>query len=352
MIKNYIKIAFRTLLKSKGFTAINVFGLALGLATCLLIVFYVFDELSYDKYNVNADRIYRINNDMKLGGTEGSFAKTPAVAARILKATFPEVEQVTRLVSGGKQWVKRGNQNIPEVKIAYADATIFDVFTLPMTDGNPASALKMTHSVVITERAAKKYFNTVNALGKVVTFNDSSFYKVTGVIKDIPKQSHLDFDFFLSVVDTDQNEDVAWFNNNVHTYILFRPGTDIKKFAAKMPEFLVKNAEPQLQSIIRMTFAKLEASGNYFRFSFTPLTDIHFSSNVRDSLGAPGSITVVYIFSAIALFILLIACVNFMNLSTARSSNRAREVGVRKVLGSPRKYLIAQFLIESSFFTH
>src|SRR4051812_45419453 len=160
MIKNYIKTAFRNLLKSKGFTAINVFGLALGLATCLLIVFYVFDELSYDKYNVNADRIYRINNDMKLGGTEGSFAKTPAVAARTLKATFPEVEQVTRLVSGGKQWVKKGNQNIPEVKIVYADATIFDVFTLPMTEGDPASALKRALSVVITERAAKKYFNT------------------------------------------------------------------------------------------------------------------------------------------------------------------------------------------------
>ncbi|GAB2972658.1 ABC transporter permease [Mucilaginibacter puniceus] len=347
MIKNYIKTAYRTLLKNKGFTAINVFGLALGLATCLLIVFYVFDELSYDRYNVNADRIYRVNNDMKFGGTEGSYATTPAIAAAALKSNFPEVEQATRILNAGKQWVKKGDQDIPEVKIAYADATIFDVFTLPMIEGRPATALKATHSVVITEKAARKYFNSKDVLGKVLTFNDTSFYKVTGIIKDIPKQSHLDFDFFLPIADNEQTKNTSWFTNNFHTYVLIKPGTDVTKFEAKMSAFLAKNAEPELQTVIHMTFSKLEASGNYVRWSLTPLTDIHFNSSIKGSLGQPGSITVVYSFSAIALFILLIACVNFMNLSTARSSNRAREVGVRKVLGSPRKYLIAQFLTES-----
>lgn len=347
MIKNYIKITFRTLAKNKGFTAINVLGLALGLATCLLIVFYVFDELSYDRYNVNADRIYRVNNDMKFGGTEGSYATTPAIAAPALKSNFPEVEQVTRIISAGKQWVRKGDQDIPEVKIAYADATVFDVFTLPMIEGQRATSLKATHSVVITEKAARKYFSSKNVLGKVLTFNGTSFYKVTGVIKDIPKQSHLDFDFFLPMEDNEQIKNESWFTNNFHTYVLIKPGTDVKKFQAKISAFLTKNAEPELQTVIHMTFSKLEASGNYFRWSLTPLTDIHFSSGIKGSLGQPGSITVVYSFSAIALFILLIACVNFMNLSTARSSNRAREVGVRKVLGSPRKYLIAQFLTES-----
>jgi putative ABC transport system permease protein len=347
MIKNYIKIALRTLLKSKGFTAINVFGLALGLATCLLILFYVFDELSYDKFNVNADRIYRVNNDMKFGGTEGSYATTPAIAAAALKTNFAEIEQVVRIISGGKQWVKKENQNIPEIKIAYADFTLFDVFTLPMAEGQPSTALKATHSVVITEKTAQKYFNTKNALGKVLTFNDTSFYKVTGVIKDIPKQSHLDFDFFLPMADNGQSRNGSWFTNNFHTYVLIKPGTGVTKFEAKMSAFLTKNAEPELQTVIHMTFSKLEASGSYFKWSLTPLTDIHFSSDIKGSLGETGNITIVYIFSAIALFILLIACVNFMNLSTARSSNRAREVGVRKVLGSPRKYLIAQFLTES-----
>lgn len=351
MIKNYLKIACRTLVKNKAFTAINVLGLALGLATCFLIVFYVFDELSYDSYNVNAERIYRLNNDVKFGGNEGSYATTPAIAAPTLKSGFPEVEQVTRLIYGGKQWVKKGNHNIPEIKIAYADSTVFDVFTLPMIEGDPATALKVTHSVVLTERAARRYFGSTNALGKVVTFNDSSFYKVTGIIKNIPKQSHLDFDFILPFVDTDQNEDVTWFNNDVHTYILLKPGTDINMFKAKMPAFLTKYAEPQLQSVLHMTFAKLEASGSYFGLSFTPLRDIHFSADIRDSLGQTGNITIIYIFSAIALFILLIACVNFMNLSTARSSKRAREVGVRKVLGSPRKHLIVQFLTESIIVT-
>lgn len=351
MIKNFIKIAYRALLKSKGFTAINVFGLALGLATCLLIVFYVADELSYDRYNTKADRIYRINNDVKFGGNEGSYATTPAIAAAALKANFPEVEQVVRFRQLGKLWVKKGNQDLPEEKIIYADPTVFDVFTLHMIEGRPSTALKETHSAVITEKTAQKYFNTTHALGKVLTFNDTAFYKVTGVIKNIPKQSHLNFDFFLSMHNVMGSKDVGWFSNNFHTYILFRPGTDIKKFGAKMPALLKIDAEPQLQNLLHMTFAQLEQSGNHFGFSFTPLTEIHLQSSAKFSLGQAGDIKIVYIFSAIALFILLIACVNFMNLSTARSSNRAREVGVRKVLGSPRKYLIAQFLTESILVT-
>ncbi|MFD0750984.1 ABC transporter permease [Mucilaginibacter calamicampi] len=351
MINNYIKIAFRTLLKSKVFTAINVFGLALGLATCLLIVFYVFDELSYDKYNVNADRIYRMNNDIKFGGNEGSYATTPAVAAQELKSSFPEVEEVVRLKYGGKMWIRKKNQNIPEIQIVYADPTVFNVFTLPMIEGQPATALKGTHSIVITEKAAQKYFNTINALGKVLTFNDTAFYKVTGVIKNVPQQSHFNYDFFLPMIDFERSRETAWFNNSFHTYVLFKPGTDVKKFEAKMPAFLKDKAEPQLQRILEMTFAKLEQSGSYFRLSLTPLTQIHFNSTIKESLGEPGNITIIYIFSAIALFILLIACVNFMNLSTAQSSSRAREVGVRKVLGSPRKYLVIQFLTESVLVT-
>lgn len=351
MIRNYIKTAFRNLLKNKGFTAINIMGLALGLATCLLIVFYVFDELSFDKFNVKADRIYRVNENVKFGGNEGSFAECPAPTAAALKGDFPEIEQVTRFRQRGGNQVKKGSQNIQEDNMVYADPAIFDVFTLPMIDGNPSAALKETHSVVITEKMALKYFNTTKAAGKVLIFNDTALFKVTGVIKNIPKQSHFNFDFIISMPSLAESKEDAWFSSNFDTYVLFRPGVDAKKFEAKLPEFLKKHAGPQLQSILHMTFAKLEQTGDYFRLSLIPLLKIHLESNTKYDMGNKGDIKIVYIFSAIALFILLIACVNFMNLSTARSANRAKEVGVRKVLGSPRKYLIAQFLTESIMVT-
>jgi putative ABC transport system permease protein len=351
MIKNYIKTAFRSLMKNKGFTFINVFGLALGLATCLLIVFYVFDELSYDKYNLNADRIFRVDNNIKFGGDENSYAVVPSPTATALKNDYPEVEEVARFRPRGGAKVKKGNENIQENMMIYADSSIFKVFTLPMVSGDPAKALTEPHTVVITESIAKKYFNTTNAAGKVLTFNDSSLYKVAGVIKDIPKQSHFNYDFFVSMAGRADSREDAWFSNNFNTYILLKPGTDYKKLEAKLPEFLRKHAGAQLQSILHLTFDKLEQGGNYFKFSLTPLKQIHLQSNRISELAANGNLEYVYIFSAIALFILLIACVNFMNLSTARSSNRAREVGVRKVLGSARKSLIMQFLTESVLIT-
>jgi len=352
MIKNYIKTAFRNLLKNKGFTAINVLGLALGLATCLLIVFYVFDELSYDSYNVKADRIYRLNNEIKFGGNDNSYASVPAPTAAALKADFPEVEQAVRFRMKGGNAVKKGNQNIQEDMMIYADQSLFDVFTLPMIDGDPKTALKDPHTVVITETTAKKYFNrTDNVVGQTLTFNDTSLYKITGVIKDVPKQSHFNFDFFISMAGLDESKEEAWFSNNFNTYVLLRPGADVAKFKAKLPGFMLKHAGPQLLSILHLTFEKFEEGGNHYRFNLIPLKKIHLESNSQSELAANGSKQTVYIFSAIAMFILLIACVNFMNLSTARSASRAREVGVRKVLGSPRKYLIFQFLTESVLVT-
>jgi len=351
MIRNFIKTAFRSLLKNKGFTAINVLGLALGLATCMLIVFYVFDELSYDAYNLNANRIYRVNNDIKFNGVTNSYAVSPSPLAGALKTDFPEIEQVARFRGRGGAQVKKGNQNIPEDHMVYADSTIFKVFTLPMVDGDPATALKEPQSVVINEKIAKKYFNRVNVVGQVLTFNDTAQFKITGVIKDIPKQSHFNYDFFISMATLTDSRDNAWFSSNFNSYILLKPGTNHKNLETKFDAFYKRHAGPQLQAILHLTFKNFEQAGNYVKINLIPIKDIHLKSNRVAELGANADINIIYIFSAIALFILLIACVNFMNLSTARSSNRAREVGVRKVLGSPRIYLIAQFLTESILIT-
>ncbi len=352
MIRNYIKTAFRSLMKNKGFTFINVFGLALGLATCLLIVFYVFDELSYDRYNTKADRVFRVNYDIKFGGVQNQYAITPPVAAEALKNDFPEIEQVARFRNHGGNKVKKGTQSIQEDRMVYADNSIFDVFTLPVISGTTANALNAPHTVVITEDIAKKYFGKTDVAGQVLTFNDTSQFKITAVIKNLPQQSHFHFDFFMSMPTIlAESRDNSWLFNNFYTYILLKPGVDYRSFAAKLPAFFQRHAAAQLQSAVHLDFAALEKSGNHLKFTLTPLKDIHLRSAMLFEFEANGDISYVYIFSGIAIFILLIACVNFMNLSTARSSNRAREVGVRKVLGSPRKYLVAQFLTESILVT-
>src|ERR1700722_19316490 len=352
MIKNYFKTAFRSLLKNKGFTAINVFGLTLGIATCLLIVFYVLDELSYDRFNEKADRIYRVNNDIKFGGSENSYAIAPAPAAMTLKTDFPEIEQAARIFSFGTSVrVRKGDRFVQEDRVLYADSTLFSIFTFPMIQGNPASALVAPGSMVIDERTAMKYFNRTDVVGQSLTLDDGTVFKITGVINNIPIQSHFRADIFISMAGRDDSRVDGWLGNNYYTYILLRPGADPAALQAKFPTFLQQHAGQQLQNAIHMDFATLEKSGSYFRFSLVPLTDIHLRSNSVGDLLPGGSITYVYIFSAIAAFILVLACINFMNLSTARSSNRAREVGVRKVMGSPRKYLIAQFLTESVMVT-
>jgi putative ABC transport system permease protein len=293
-------------MKNKGFTFINVFGLALGLATCLLNVFYVFDELSYDRYNTKADRIFRVNNDIKFGGNANSYAVAPAPMAAALMADFPEVEQAVRFRNRGGFRVKKGNQNITEWMMAYADPAIFSVFTLPMISGSPGTALTEPHSIVITERTAQKYFNSTNVVGKVMTFDDTAQYKITGVIKNIPKQSHFNFDFFISMATLDESRENVWLSNNFNTYILLKPGADYKKLEVKLPNFLYKHAGPQMESIIHLTFNAFEKAGNYFRFSLIPVTDIHLKSNRVAEIEANGSMQYVIIFSAIAIFILLL----------------------------------------------
>jgi putative ABC transport system permease protein len=353
MIKNYIKTAFRSLQKNKGFTAINVLGLALGLATCLLIVFYVVDELSYDKYNVNASRIYRVNEDLKLGDNKLQYAVCMAPLSQTLKNDFPDVENAVRLKNIGGMHVTKGTESILEYNALFADPSVFDVFTLPVIYGDKKTALTEPNTVVITEDMAKKYFGRLNVVGEnlIIDGNLQKPIKVTAVIENIPEQSHFHADFLVSMASNPDSRSTEWLRSDYNTYVLMRKGADYKKLEAQFPQFLRKYSGGQMQQELNMSYDTFEKNGSFFRLNMMPLTDIHLHSNLTGELGTNGNVEYVYIFSAIAIFILLIACVNFMNLSTARSANRAKEVGVRKVLGSARKYLMFQFLAESTMVT-
>jgi putative ABC transport system permease protein len=351
MLRNYFKTAWRNLSKNKGFTAINITGLSIGLATCLLIFLYVSDELHYDQYNAKAQRIFRVDTDIKFGGGHFIQSASPAPLGAGMKSDFPEVEQQTRLRDYGGFLVRKGSQNVPEEKVIYADSSLFDVFTLPLMAGDPKTALVNPHSVVITETTAKKYFNSTDVVGRSLFINDTDNLKITAVMKDIPRQSHFNFDFFVSLNGAIPAWEInGWTSNNMHTYVVLKKDTDPKAFEAKLSALVIKYVEPELNDLSAAK-AGAEKTERDWLFTLTPLTSIHLHSNKTSELGANGSIEFVYIFSVIALFILLIACVNFMNLSTARSSIRAKEVGVRKVLGSMRSWLVAQFLTESLLMT-
>lgn len=348
MFKNYLKVALRNLWKNKGFSAINIIGLSVGIAVCLLITLYVIDELSYDKFNTKADRIDRVDGDIQFGGNHFILAVAPDPMGPTLKKDFPQIEQYTRFRGYGGFLVKKGTENVQEDNVIYADSTLFDVFTLPMIDGDPGTALKDPRSIVITESTARKYFATIsNVVGKNFIINDSGNYKITGVIRDIPKQSHFRYDFFVSLSTSDESRQNNWISNNFNTYIVLKKGADPKALEAQFDALVDKYVGPQVKDVLNLNIEEFKKSGNFDRYLLTPLTQIHLHSNKVAELGANSNIQYVYIFSAIAMFILLIACVNFMNLSTARSANRAKEVGVRKVLGSFKKDLIRQFLMES-----
>ena len=352
MFRNYFKVALRNLWKQKTFSAINIVGLATGLCCFLLIAMYVVDELSYDRFNKKADRIYRISSDIRFNGSELHMAQTPDPMGEVLKKDYPEIQLTTRLfVNSGSKLVKKGNEFINEANVCHADSTFFSIFTIPAIQGNPETALNEPNSVVLTKSAALKYFGTTDVVNKTIETNDnqSTVYKVKAVVQDVPGNSHFDFEFFFSM----KNVDYEWnqhLSNNFHTYLLLKPGVDAEAFGKKaMNQYIEKYVLPAAKQFMQIgSMEEFRKAGNYLEYSLTPLTRLHLYSDRNYELKPAGNIQYVYIFSAVALFILLIACVNFMNLTTARSANRAKEVGIRKVLGTERKALIVQFLSEST----
>jgi putative ABC transport system permease protein len=347
MIQNFLKVAWRNLIKNRTFSIINITGLAAGLACFILIALYVIDELSYDRFNEKADRIFRINADIRFGGADLKLATTSDPMGPTLKKDYPQVEEFVRFytASGSKQ-VKKGDQYIVEADVMHADSTLFNVFTLPALHGDTRTALNEPNTVVITASTAKKYFATTDAVGKIIEA-DGTPYKVTAVIRDIPRNSHFKADFIFSM-DNVHYDWGSYLSHNLQTYLLLKPGTDWKEFQKNFRQFIDKYVVAQARQFMDISnLDEFERAGNKLEYSLMPLTDIHLHSDRLSEMGVNGNIQYVYVFSAVALIVLLIACVNFMNLSTARSANRAREVGIRKVLGTARDSLIKQFLVES-----
>lgn len=348
MLKNYIKIAFRHLWRNKSFSAINIFGLAIGLAVCLLITLFVLDELSYDKYNLNASRIYRISSDFKVNGSVFNDRDSPAPMAASMIKDYPQIETATRLKYNGKTLAKKGTETFSEEGSYFADANLFKVFTLPFISGDPNTALADPTSVVISEDIAQKYFNSIDVVGKTIHLDNSTDYKITGVIKNTPKQSHLHFNILKAMSGLKESYGKDWTSVNFLTYIMVKPGVTRTDLEGYLRQATKKYAEPELLQYIHSSITDLEGKGDHFKFEPTLLTDIHLHSTITNEIEPSGNIQYVYIFIIIAVFILLIACVNFMNMSTARSAGRAREVGVRKVMGSNKLTLVWQFLTEST----
>ncbi len=352
MLTNYLKIAWRNLLRNKAFSAINIVGLAIGLATCLLISLFVLNELSYDRFNEKADRIVRVIFRGTMNGGQIAEATIMAPTAQTLKANYPEIQAVTRLRRGGSALFSYKDKTFKEDAVAFVDSTFFDVFTLPFRAGNPRTALTRPNTVVITQPIAQKYFGTDDPIGKVLRIKgEPTTYTVTGLIDAMPSNAHFHIDFLLSMANSPEATSTSWMASNFYTYLVLPEGYDYKRLEAKLPQLVSTYMGPQLQQAFGMSMAQFRQKGNSVGLFLQPLTDIHLHSSLTSEIEPAGNIQYVYIFGATALFMLLIACINFMNLSTAGATKRAREVGIRKVMGSLKQALVSQFLIESILLT-
>ncbi len=355
MLKNYLKVVLRNLKRQKIYSFINIFGLAIGIACCILILLFIRYELSYDKFNKNSNRIYRVTREWfnEDGTTSLHLARVAPPIGPLLKNDFPSIIlQEARFLHDYNTFLKINNNTVIENKFYWAEQSAFKIFTIPFIKGDPNTALSEPKSVVITESMAKKYFGNEDPLGKTINYERQGDLKITGVIKDVPENSHFKFDFlasFITLYDPNiigrETLEQNWGRNNYLTYLLLPKNFPIKELKDKIPGFLDDHLSRSFQSGNDQLPAK--APHLYTALHFQKLTDIHLHSHLTSEIEENGDINNIYIFSAVALFVLLIACINFMNLATARSSKRAKEIGIRKVMGAFRPQLMKQFIGES-----
>lgn len=337
MFRNHLLIAWRNLLRYKYYSLINIAGLAIGLAACWLLLLYVQRETSYDNFYPHADRIYRAVNKATWSGGNLNLATTSAPFAAVLKKDFPEIEQTTRVDPEGGAALKYGEKKLEVGDMLFVDSTFFNVFDFPFVAGDAISALSQPNSLVLTRSLAEKLLGSAgDAIGKTILTEDSTVYSVTAVMEDVPANSHFSFSA-LRLLPPNYNEN-GWQDFNVYTYLLLQPGTDGKTLEAKLPLFFERYLKPRMGNV------------NY-KMELQPVHDIHLHSHLDYEMSSNGNILYIYIFLCIGLLTLLIACINYMNLATARATARVKEVGVRKSMGSGREDIARMFLIESMLLT-
>ena len=351
MFQNYLKVALRSLLKRKVFTAINILGLATGMTVCLMIILFVRDELSYDNFQEKGDRIYRVVLERKYPDRSASYAIIPQSIGGAIQQEFPEVAVSTGLqdFTGPNNFLVRiGDRTLEEKNVLTADSNFFRVFTAPLLEGDPATALQKPNMAVINERTAKKLFGSAaGAIGQSFETDGQLRFTISGVCKDLPDNSHLTFNILLSAVTFPFARDRNYTGFSTYTYLLLNKDASPATLEAKFPQIIEKYVAGQIARNFGMTYQQFLASGNGYHYYLQPLRKIHLISDLEAEIRPNGSMRAVYIFGIIAVFILGIACINFINLSTARSMERAKEVGIRKTFGSEKKSLIFQFLLES-----
>lgn len=349
MLKNFFTVAFRNLWKHKFYSLINISGLAVGLSCCLLIILFVQDDLAYDRHHTKAERTFRIYVDLKFGEMDGKMSHLPAPLAPTLMTDFPEVEVAARLRQRGSYLVRKMEDvdNAQEDNFVFADADFFRIFDFEIIEGKPTEGLKEPNTMVISKKIADKYFPEEEAVGKILMLDNRQEMRIVSVIDPTVHKSEFQFDFYMSMEGLEEARNPIWLSHNFLTYFVLQEGADAKELEAKFPAMLEQYAGPQVKQFLSMDLDEWEADGNRLGYFMQPVRDMHLYSADIDGFGGSGDADTVVLFTIIALVILSIAAINFMNLSTARSAERAREVGVRKVLGSYRNQLIWQFMIES-----
>ena len=338
MLTNYLKIAWRNLRKDKFYSLINILGLTIGVTCGLLLLLYVTDELSYDRYHTKADQIYRVVSQIREPDKSFGWNVTQPPLVKTLKQDYPFIENFVRFYPYGRVMFRQGENRFYEDNVFAADSTVFDVFSYPFVQGDPKTALAQPGSVVLTQKTAQKFFGSRNAVGETLQTNDTTFYKVTGVLADVPKNSHFTFNALISTGPNERSQNTNWGGFYVTSYLVLPKNFDTKTLESKFPQVYDKYVGP--------IFKKMGIKVNY---ELQPLASIHLNSKLEGE--SNGDMGYVYTFSAVAFFMLLIASINYMNLATARSAKRAKEVGLRKVMGSERGRLVAQFLTESVLMT-